>query len=97
MADFDIPADLVDLQRAWYAAGAAAPTPEQEAELTAAREERLQLTEAIHDHDWWSTVDDRLGAKAALPESCTAVGHRQYQDAYFPGMGYLPISTSRCD
>lgn len=85
MADYDFPPDLLDLQRAWYAADArceeisaalpraadvvsrhAAPAAEQEAELAEARAERLRLTQALQDHTWWATVDDRLAAKAAL-------------------------------
>lgn len=84
MADYDFPPDLLDLQRAWYAADArceeisaslpraadvvagTAPTGEQQDKLAAARAERLRLTEALQGHDWWTTVDDRLAAKAAL-------------------------------
>lgn len=88
MADFDIPADLLDLQRSWYrvdarcekiasslpravdvVAGVAEPSSEQQAELAAARAERLRVTEALQDHDWWTTMDDRLAAKAALRDA----------------------------
>jgi hypothetical protein len=90
VADFDIPVDLVELQRAWYAAdvrcqeisvvlpraadvvaGVAEPTGQQRDELTAARAERLRLSEALQGHGWWADVEPehRLEAKAALRDA----------------------------
>ncbi|WP_329243118.1 hypothetical protein OG417_45340 [Actinoallomurus sp. NBC_01490] len=48
------------------AAGRAEITDEQRVELAAARGERLRLVEALNDHPWWATVDNRLRAKQAL-------------------------------
>ena len=85
VADYDFPADLLQLQRDWYAAdarceaiGAAQPSAmdvvagtaqvseAEYRELKAARAERWNLTDQLQRHPWWSTVDDKLAAKAAL-------------------------------
>lgn len=95
VANFDFPADLLALQRAWYAAdarceeagaalppardvaaGVAAPTAEQQAELAEARAERLRITEALQEHGWWPTVKakHKLAAKAALRAAARSAG-----------------------
>lgn len=90
MTAFDLPADLVDLQRRFYemdarceaigrthprptdvGAGLAVISAEQHTELAAARAERLEVVEALNDHDWWASVTpaDRAAAKAALRQA----------------------------
>ncbi|SEN87122.1 hypothetical protein [Nonomuraea pusilla] len=44
----------------------AEPDPERQAQLEDARARRLDLVERIHRHEWWSTVDNRYKADAAL-------------------------------
>lgn len=51
--------------------GAAEITPEQRAELEAARAQRLRIAERLQTHEWWSTVD-RAKAKEALRDAARA-------------------------
>lgn len=68
MADFDFPADLVQLQRAWFAADeartAAARSGDGEAFVEAG--ERIQdLTMALHRHPWMQASETRYQARMA--------------------------------
>jgi len=65
MADFDIPADLVQLRRDFVKADAArADEGESAAE---AHREAQRLAEAIHDHPWWAVCGgNRFDARMAL-------------------------------
>ena len=47
-------------------AGTAHVSDEQYRELKEARAARWALTEQLQGHAWWTTVNDKLAAKAAL-------------------------------
>lgn len=64
VADFDVPADLVQLRRRFLEADAAragdGPAAQQ------AYRDAQDLAEAIQDHPWWGTVESRFKARMAL-------------------------------
>lgn len=72
MADYDIPDDLLALQRAYDQADARVQElvdgDDREA-LKAARAERLRLVEELHRHPFWSSVDNRHSADMALKKA----------------------------
>lgn len=71
MADYDIPDDLLELQRAYDQADARVQEVlygDREA-LAAARQERLAAVEALHRHPFWETVDNRHSADMALKQA----------------------------
>jgi hypothetical protein len=53
------------------AAGLARITDEQRAELAGARQERLQLVEALQNHPWWGDINNRYLAQLALYAATT--------------------------
>ncbi|WP_030506344.1 hypothetical protein [Microbispora rosea] len=73
MADYDIPDDLLALQRAYDQADAKVQEllvgDEHREALAAARQERLAAVEALHRHPFWETVDNRHSADMALKKA----------------------------
>lgn len=73
MADYDIPDDLLALQRAYDQADARVQElsvgDEHREALAAARQERLAAVEALHRHPFWGTVDNRHSADMALKKA----------------------------
>ncbi|MDN3354845.1 hypothetical protein [Actinomadura sp. DC4] len=61
---FDVPPDLVQLRRDFLRADAARAGEGEAAEQ--AYREAQRLTEAIGDHPWWATVENRFEARMAL-------------------------------
>jgi hypothetical protein len=53
-------------------AGEAGVTEEQQAELVAVRAERLLALEALNQHPWWETTEDRYAAWKALQKASEA-------------------------
>lgn len=76
MADYDIPDDLLALQRAYDQADAKVQElsvgDEHREALKDARAERLRLVEEIHRHQFWGTVDNRHSADMALKKAARA-------------------------
>ncbi|WP_194923194.1 hypothetical protein [Catenulispora pinisilvae] len=75
MADDDVPEDVVQLKRSFWAADKKcadladrpdSPDPEVQAamsaELAAARAERLRITTDLYAHPWWATQSNRYQA-----------------------------------
>jgi hypothetical protein len=72
MADYDIPDDLLALQRAYDTADARVQElvdGDDRDGLKAARDERLAAVEALHRHPFWSSVDNRHQADMALKQA----------------------------
>lgn len=73
MADYDIPPDLLQLQRAYDQADARVQDlsvgDEHREALKTARAERLHLVEELHRHPFWSSVDNRHSADMALKKA----------------------------
>jgi hypothetical protein len=65
MADYDPPAELVELKAAFLTNEAALPALTGE-EWREAREKSLEIALALHRAEWWKTVDSRYGADMAL-------------------------------
>lgn len=68
MADTDIkvPDDLMQLRRRFQAANAAWADATDRDAAQSAYQDAARLAEAIQDHAWWGTVDDRFKARMAL-------------------------------
>ena len=81
MSDFDFPPDLLELQRAFFAADARCRQISDElpsaadviagvdvdyTELDAARRAQADAAAGISGHPWLASVTDRLGAQEAL-------------------------------
>ena len=66
MADFVIPSDLLQLRRDFQAADKAWGEAVDAVSSQRVYREAGRLAEAIQDHDWWGTVDDRFKARMAL-------------------------------
>lgn len=54
MADFDIPADLIQLRRDFEAANTRWAEAQDPESTRAAYEEAGRLAEALQDHPWWA-------------------------------------------
>lgn len=63
---FDPPADLVQLRRDFLAVNAAWAAAVDRGAAQSAYEEAGSLAEAIVDHEWWGTVENRFNARMAL-------------------------------
>ena len=72
MATYSIPNDLLQLRRDFQAANAqwAAATDRDTAQ--AAYEDAGRLAEALQDHEWWGTVENRFQARMALLDAARA-------------------------
>lgn len=66
MADYLPPPDLLQLRRDFQAADKAWGEATDAVSSQRAYQEAGRLAEAIQDHDWWGTVDDRFRARMAL-------------------------------
>ncbi len=81
MADFDIPADLLDLQRAFYAAdaeceriGNALPSSTEIYRgadvdwtlLDQARAKRMEILDRLHAHPWFDSLEDSRRSAARI-------------------------------
>jgi hypothetical protein len=69
---FDLPDDLIDLQRQWFAADEARTQAAQSgsAEAFKAAGERLQdVTMTLHRHPWMQASEQRYQARMALREA----------------------------
>jgi hypothetical protein len=68
MADYEFPQDLIELQRAWDAADArrTAAARDPDDDYDAAHAAALDAVEALNDHEYWETVENRHEAKQAL-------------------------------
>ena len=65
MADFEIPADLIQMRRDFVRADAARAGEGEAAE--AAHREAQRLAEAIQDHPWWADCGrNKFDARMAL-------------------------------
>ena len=86
MADDDVPEDLVQLKRSFWAADrqcadlADRPdSPDAEvqtamsAELAAARAERLRITTDMYAHPWWATQSNRYQADRKVAAAAKAL------------------------
>jgi hypothetical protein len=69
VADFDFPSDLLELQRAFFAAEAAweQAGASGDAEVIAAAYQRTQdVVMALHRHPWMNATENRYEARMAL-------------------------------
>jgi hypothetical protein len=86
VADDDVPEDLVQLKRSFWAADREcaaladrpdSPDPEVQAamhaELATVRAERLRITTDMYAHPWWSTQSNRYQADRTVAAAAKAL------------------------